>query len=53
MKKITLVLIAGLLLLLSFGDILARPKYIGPPIPIATPGRPDPYIGPPIHHGRR
>ena len=50
MKKITLVLIAGLLLLLSFGDILARPKFFGPPVPVHHPG----YIGPPVHvDGRR
>ena len=52
MKKITLVLIAGLLLLLCT-TLPARPGFIGPPVPIATPGRPDPYLGPPIHHGRR
>ena len=53
MKKILVVLLTAVLLLVAFGDVAQAVKYLGPPVPIATPGRPDPYLGPPIHHGRR
>ena len=51
-KKIIALLLALFLLLAAFGDVRAV-KFIGPPVPIATPARPDLYQGPPIHHGRR